>query len=502
MNLLCLLFIYFVQFTDKQGSEPIVFSERAIEQRERWNIKTDSLDYAVSPIYLDSIQHLGATILHASRWMNGATISLNEGLNCLRLNDEMMDLEDNAISKILACSFVDTVYLTRDEVSTHLAPKWERGVNDELKRLRLAQRANDAPQGLMMNLGKSESEQQLGVYNLNALHEQGYKGQGIVMAVIDGGFQNANTLHIFDSVRSQIIGHYDFTDDTDDFFGETGSHGTMCLSTIAGLTDTYSGSATEAQYYLMRSEEYSTESPKELDNLVVAMEKADSLGVNILSISLGYTEFDNPNFNFTYADMNGRVSRASRAATIAARKGIIVCNAMGNDGNKAWKYISTPADADSILSVGAVVVDSTIAPFSSYGPSADGRIKPEACAVGYQTVIVNPSTGQMRKGNGTSFACPLIAGLSACVWSAHPDETAMQIRQRIINSTHKLDNPDDRFGYGIPDAMKAAGVLVTTESLKLKVESLKTNARKVLENGQIVILINGERYTLTGIKKG
>ncbi|MCQ2313498.1 MAG: S8 family serine peptidase [Paludibacteraceae bacterium] len=492
MKLLCLLFIYFVQFTDKQGSEPILFSERAIEQRERWNIKTDSLDYAVSPVYLDSLQHLGATILHTSRWMNGATIKIAYPHPLPEGTGE----EDDIISKILACSFVDTVYLTRDEVPMPLAPKWERGVPADEKRASVGVRRASADD-------KLGSEEQLGVYNLNALHEAGYKGQGIVMAVIDGGFQNANTLHCFDSVRSQILGHYDFTDDTGDFFGETGPHGSMCLSTIAGLTDTYSGAATEAQYYMMRSEEYLTESPKELDNLVVAMEKADSLGVNILSISLGYAEFDNPNFNFTYADMNGRVSRASRAATIAARKGILVCNAMGNEGNKEnWKYLTAPADADSILSVGAVGVDSTIAAFSSYGPSADGRVKPEACAVGYQTVIVNPSTGLMRKGNGTSFACPLIAGLSACVWSAHPDETAMQIRQRIINSAHKLDNPDDRYGYGIPDAMKAAGVPVTTESLKLKVESLKSSARKVLENGQIVILINGERYTLTGMKKG
>ena len=474
MKLLCLLFIYFVQFTDKQGSEPITFSDRAIEQRERWNIKTDSLDYAVSSVYLDSLRSLGAEVMHCSRWMNGATIKIEK---------------QETRNKIQECSFVDTVYLTRDEVPIPLAPKWER-LEDGAKRLQVSGERLE------------ESEQQLGVYNLNALHEAGYKGQGIVMAVIDGGFQNANTLHCFDSVRSQILGHYDFTDDTDDFFGETGPHGAMCLSTIAGLTDTYRGAATEAQYYMMRSEEYETESPKELDNLVVAMEKADSLGVNILSISLGYAEFDNSNFNFTYADMNGRVSRASRAATIAARKGILVCNAMGNEGNNDWKYLTSPADADSILSVGAVGVDSTIAAFSSYGPSVDGRVKPEACAVGYQTVIINPSADILRKGNGTSFACPLIAGLSACVWSAHPDETAMQIRERIINSTHMLGTPDDRYGYGIPDAMKAAGVPVTTESVKLKVESLKSSAIKVLENGQIVILFNGERYTLTGIKKG
>ncbi len=475
MSLLCLLFVYFVQFTDKKDCQPITFSDRAIEQRERWNIETDSLDYAVSEVYLDSIRSLGATIMHTSRWMNGATIRL-------------IGEEEDALSKILACSFVDTIYLTRDDTKLKV---------ESLKFNVESETPNTKHQTL-----DTENKKQLALYNLLPLHEAGYKGQGIVMAVIDGGFTNADTLHCFDSVRDRILGHYDFTDDNDDFFGETGQHGSRCFSTIAALQADYTGAATEASYYLMRSEEFSSESPKELDNLVAAMEKADSLGINILSISLGYTTFDNAAFNFTYADMNGRVSRASRAATIAARKGILVCIAAGNEGSKEWKYLSTAADADSILTVGAVGLDSTIAPFSSFGPAADGRVKPEVCAVGYQATLIDPITGQIRKGNGTSYACPLTAGMAACVWSAHPEENAMQIRQRIINSAHKRNNPDDRYGYGIPDAYEAADIPGPTESLKFKVESLKKNARKVLENGQIVIIINGEKFTLMGTKKG
>lgn len=472
MYLLSLLFIYFVQFTDKKGCEPIEFSERAQVQRELWNIETDSLDYEVSPVYLDSIRHLGAEVMHWSRWMNGATVKVMESES----------ESESVIGKIKNCSFVDTVYLTRDNAK-EVANKWDLGETPWR-----------APQRQIMQY----SDTQLNVYNLLALHEQGYIGQGIQMAVIDGGFTNANTLTCFDSVRSRILGTYDFTDDADDFYGLTGKHGTMCFSLIGGYTEGYEGSALGAQYYLMRTEESATESPKELDNLVVAFEKADSLGINVLSISLGYAKFDNPELNLTYAQMDGKTTRASRAATIAAKKGILVCNSAGNEGNKEWKFITAPADADKIITVGAVGVDSVMAAFSSYGPSADGRVKPEVCAVGYQSVIINPETDVLRKGNGTSFACPLMAGFAACVWSAHPQETAAQIRERIIQSAHRLEQPGEQCGYGIPDAMKAAGI--TTELRGGEAERLRggEKARVVMEEGQIFILVQGKKYGILG----
>ena len=338
------------------------------------------------------------------------------------------------------------------------------------------------------------TEQQLGLYNLLPLHEAGFEGQGILMAVCDGGFYNANILTCFR--QEQELGHFDFTDDAVDIYGHTGTHGTECLSTISGSTTIYKGAATKANYYLMRSEESKTESPKEMDNLVVALETADSLGVNVFSVSLGYAYFDNDKWSLTKnTDLDGKTTRVSRAATIAARKGMLVCVAAGNEGDDAWRTITAPADADSILTVGAVTTWGEIGNFSSYGPSSDGRIKPEVCAVGVWTQLINPG-GNIVTSNGTSFATPLLAGLAASLWSALPDENAMQIRSRIIRSADRYLNPDmDQYGYGIPDAWKA--YTMGPEGIE-DVQTETNNCQKILRNGQIIILRNGIEYTISG----
>lgn len=459
-----ILNVFFVGFTDKGTSPRIALSDTALAMRAAHGIAIDSLDYAVSAAYLDSIRAVGGSILHTSRWMNGATVKADAAV-ARRIAD-------------LPC--VRIMVLTRDTTppSALLQRRDKRDITTT---------ATDYGQ----------AQAQLHTYNLLPLHEAGFRGQGIRIAVIDGGFQNANTLHAFDAVREQILGHYDFTDDEDDFFGTTGSHGTMCLSTIAARLENYEGAATEAQYYLMRTEEYYTESPKELDNWIAAIEAADSMGVHITSTSLGYSTFDNADFNFTYADMDGSSNRASRAATIAARKGMLVLVSAGNEGSKPWTYITAPADADSILTVGAVNADGDIGRFSSYGPAYDGRVKPEVCAVGWGTSIVNPTTGDVISGNGTSFACPLLAGMAACLWSALPAESAMQIRERIIRSADRYLNPDTRYGYGIPDAWAAY-----TETTEMQTPSVQrqTKYRKILQDGHLSIIMNGCTYTIIGQK--
>ena len=338
------------------------------------------------------------------------------------------------------------------------------------------------------------TEQQLGLYNLLPLHEAGFEGEGILMAVCDGGFYNANILTCFR--HEQELGHFDFTDDADDFYGYTGAHGTECLSAISGIQDGFYGAATKADYYLMRTEEYSTESPKEMDNLVAALETADSLGVNVFSVSLGYANFDNADWDLDKnTDLDGKTTRVSRAATIAANKGMLVCVAAGNEGTSEWRTISAPADADSVLTIGAVTTDSVIANFSSYGPSSDGRVKPEVCAVGVQATLINPG-GVIVNANGTSFATPLIAGFAASLWSALPDENAMQIRSRIIRSADRYLNPDmDQYGYGIPDAWKA--YTMGPEGIE-DVQTETTSCQKIVRNGQIIILRNGIEYTISG----
>ena len=461
LKLLILLNVFFVSFTDKPEKSAAALSPRAVEQRAKWDIPTDAMDYPVAHLYVDSLRRMGAKVFHTSRWFNGATV----------------EMSDELASKVQALDFVDAVEMTRDNSESLYASK---------RRVITREETSDDP-GII-------TEQQLGLYNLLPLHEAGFEGQGILMAVCDGGFYNANILTCFR--QEQELGHFDFTDDAVDIYGHTGTHGTECLSTISGSTTIYKGAATKANYYLMRSEESKTESPKEMDNLVVALETADSLGVNVFSVSLGYAYFDNDKWSLNKnTDLDGKTTRVSRAATIAARKGMLVCVAAGNEGNNAWRTISVPADADSILTVGAVSTWGEIGNFSSYGPSSDGRIKPEVCAVGVRTQLINPG-GNIVTSNGTSFATPLLAGLAASLWSALPDENAMQIRSRIIRSADRYLNPDtQQYGYGIPNAWKA--YTMGPEGIE-DVQTETNSCQKILRNGQIIILRNGIEYTISG----
>lgn len=464
INLLIILSVYFVSFTDKPEKTAPQLSERAWAQRQRWNIPTDAMDYPVSPMYMDSLRRMGAKIYHKSRWMNGVTC----------------EMTSTTAQKVAQLRFVQAVEITRDNSTPR---SWLP------KRRRMPATATMEAASTMV------TDRQLSLFNLLPLHQAGYEGQGILMTVCDGGFYNANTLSCFrDSLQ---LGAMDFTDDTDGFYGSTGEHGTMCLSTISAMTSNYHGAATQAQYYLMRSEENNTESPKEMDNLVAALEAADSLGVNVFSISLGYAMFDNSRWDLSYSDLNGSTTRVSQAATIAAHKGMLVCVAAGNEGNDTWHYISAPADADSILTVGAVTTGGQIADFSSYGPSADGRIKPEVCAVGSGTQLIT-RYGYNTSSNGTSYATPLIAGLAASLWSALPNENAMQIRERIIRSCDNYQSPDSSHrGYGIPNAWTAY-TMNPPLGVENAPESLQEQPRKTLQNGQIRIILHGRVYDLTG----
>ena len=469
--LIILINVFFVFFTDKPEKTAPQLSPRAIEQRTKWNIPTDEMDYPVSTLYLDSLRRMGVKIYHKSRWFNGATCEMNSTL----------------AAKVRCLGFVSEVEETRDNSS------YIYGVRKKNRQQTIV-----SCQPEISNFQQSDNwtDEQLALYNLLPLHEAGFHGQGILMAICDGGFYRANTLNCFR--QSQELGHFDFTDDDDDFYGSTGTHGTECLSAIFGIKEGYQGAATQAEYYLMRSEENSPESPKEMDNLVAALEKADSLGVNVFSVSLGYAMFDNDDWTLDKTtDLDGRSTRASLAATIAARKGMLVCVAAGNDGDSEWRTIGAPADADSVLTVGAVSVDSVIGYFSSYGPSSDGRIKPEVCAVGVQTTLINPD-GIIITSNGTSFATPLMAGFAASLWSALPEENAMQIRTRIIRSANRYLHPDlaNHLGYGIPNAWKAY-----TMDLHEGIEGIhpsNPNYQKILRGNQVLIVRFGHVYNLAG----
>lgn len=465
-NLLLIVAVFFLQFTDKVGSERVCLSELAIQMREQRGIVIDSLDYEVSPIYLDSVRAMGARVLHTSRWLNAATVQ--------------MPLSQ--LAAFYQCSFIQAIELTRD-------------ANESIGSSSISLRKHAVDSSTPSDPPPMVTEAQHILYNLPPLHQAGYKGQGIRIGLADGGFNNADSLSMLP--LEQWLGYADFTDDVDDFFGKNGNHGTMCLTTIMARSDSYQGAATEAEYFLFRTEEHDTESPKEIDNWVAAIEMADSLGLHIVSTSLGYTTFDNKKYNLSYADMDGHTSRGAQAAVIAARKGMLLVIAMGNDGNKDWHYLSTPGDADSILTVGAVDIFRSIADFSSFGPSADGRVKPEVCAVGKQTALIDPNNGWVINSNGTSFACPLLAGMAACLWSALPNATNMEIRERIICSADKYAQPHEQYGYGIPDAWLAYTMHSTTHLYNLADEQ---RPKKMFRDGHIYILHNEQTYDLLGNK--
>lgn len=420
--------VWWVSFHDKAGTEGDIthpeqfLSTRAIERRQRQGIRIDSLDLPVSRIYQDSLQRLGAILLHTSRWHNGISIETTD------------DTTANLIAKL---DFVKQIQRTqRKPPLTHNT-----------------QRKLPSPQTDIPDYGYATLQAE--ILGLPALHQAGFRGAGIHIAVVDDGFYNADVLSCFDAIRTQITGTRDFVKKNGNVYTQ-GTHGSMVLSCLAAQTDNYQGSAPDAYYYLFRTEDDYTESLRETDAQVAAFELADSIGADIITTSLGYAYgFDDTETDLTYQHMNGKSQRNSTAATIAARKGLVVCVAMGNEGNKLWHYLTTPADADSILSVGSVTANGESSPFSSYGPTADGRIKPEICALGSSTAVINPTTQQPSYSNGTSFATPIIAGMAACLWNAMPELTNMQLIERIIQSASQYPYADNQLGYGIPNAWKA-----------------------------------------------
>lgn len=289
---------------------------------------------------------------------------------------------------------------------------------------------------------------------LEPLHEAGFRGEGMTIAVIDVGFYGIDK----DTVNfppDHIIGCKDFLrNDSSLYTNPKETHGTSVLSTMLTEKDDAGnplGTAPDAHYLLIRTEDIDFEYAGEMDNLIRAIHYADSMGVDIITISLGYFEFDNPEENFTYEQMNGQ-SPLSQAATAAARNGKLVVVAAGNEGNKSWHYLSTPSDADSVICVGAASEDSVAAVFSSYGPTADGRQKPEVSAWGVRSIIYSPDNQSFVLANGTSFATPRIAGMAACIWQAMPHLSAMDLREHIIASASLYPHWDPQMGYGIPNA--------------------------------------------------
>ncbi len=301
-----------------------------------------------------------------------------------------------------------------------------------------------------------QTKPQIDIHKGAFLHENGYRGRGMVVAVLDAGYRGYLTNPALDSLRNgnRIMATWDFVMN-EASVNEDDAHGLYCLSIMASnRPGLLVGTAPEASYLLFRTEDAFSEYPVEEHNWAVAAERADSLGADLITSSLGYSTFDDPSYNHRYADMNGNTTTVTRAADMAVAKGMIVTNSAGNEGASPWKFITPPADGDSVLAVAATNSNRLVAAFSSYGPSADGRVKPDIASVGSGTIVAN-TLGQPAAGSGTSFSNPNIAGLIVCLWQAFPEFRNTEIADAVKRSSDRWMNPDDRTGYGIPD-MKAA----------------------------------------------
>ena len=295
---------------------------------------------------------------------------------------------------------------------------------------------------------------------LDSLHRLGYTGKGVDIAVFDGGFRNLDSIAGFDSLRLQgrLIAHRDFSLNKPLGFDQS-AHGMQVMSILAAnQRDSLVGTAPHANYVLARTEVSGSETHQEEFNWVSAMEWADSIGVDIIHSSLGYSLFDSLQGDYSYADMDGETTIITIAAELAASRGILISNSAGNSGNDPWFYITAPCDGPNVLCVGAVDSFRNKPQFSSFGPSSDGRIKPDVMALGVRNTIYTPE-GILRTGSGTSFSGPVIAGAVACLMQAHPSRSAREIMDAVIQSADRFNSPDSAYGHGIPDFVKADSIL-------------------------------------------
>lgn len=437
---------YLVKLKNKGGnpfslSNPIAYlTQRSIDRRTKYSIALDSTDLPVTPSYVTQISNVpNVTVLNVSKWLNSISIQTSD---------------PNAITTISGFSFVQSVGGIAARANENGRPTkdkfaLEEEINSEPSSERPGQIEAD-----YYNYGIGAGNE-IRLHNAEFLHNIGLRGGGMRVALLDAGFTGFSTLRSFDSmnVNSQVLGTWDFVSRHADVNDH--SHGMQCLSTIvANIPGTFVGKAPKAKFYLYRTEDAPTEYPIEEHNWSCGAERADSNGTDVISTSLGYTTFDNATFNHTYNDMNGNTTMGAIAADLAAKKGMLVFASVGNDGTSSWKFLSTPSDGDSVVAVGAVTSAGVVGSFSSYGPSSDGQIKPDMASVGVSTVIQN-SNNTIGTGNGTSFACPNMAGMGTCLWQGFPEFNNMKIVRAMQQAGSKFTNPDDRVGYGIPN-MKLA----------------------------------------------
>lgn len=428
---------YWVRFTDKANTpytldQPQAFlSPRALERRARQGIAVDALDLPVDPAYIQQLLSAGQfQLLGVSRWFNAVTIGSTDPL---------------ALDTLDQLPFVAEMRLVaRPRTTDRPQRKWDL-------------RTEGAPKGSYEAV-YGAGFGQIAMVNGHLLHSLGgARGAGMLIGVLDSGFEDADSIAAFAPLRARGGIHLtrDLVCAHCDVYREHW-HGRSVLSVMAADSPgELTGTAPDADYVLVRSEDVYTEYPVEEDNWIEGAELLDSLGCDLLNSSLGYTQFDDPSMDHSYADMDGQTLRISIAARIAAQKGMIPVISAGNSGSSEWYHIGAPADAIDVLAVGAVGPGRTCAPFSSRGPAADGRVKPDVSATGWECIGLGPDGSSVASINGTSFSSPLVCGATACLWQLHRDRSSFEVMDAVRRSASCARAPNDSLGYGIPDFWRA-----------------------------------------------
>lgn len=455
------------QTVDSIKTDPLAFlSHEAIDRRKEQQVEIDSTDYPVSTEYKKAIIDLGVDIVAQSKWFNTVVVHCADSMQ---------------ITSIEKLSFVDSVKFV-----------WRDHPYSQTESMRPRLLPKDCANDTLMESYFGISEKQFLFHNAQYMLNAGFRGKGVDIAVIDAGFMNVDVIPLFS--HSRIRGFKNLVPDGDTF--SSIDHGTKVFSTMAlNLPNKIIGSAPQSSYLLLRSEDEQSEYPVEEDYWVSAIEYADSVGVKLVNTSLGYNQFDDSTLDYTHKELNGKSSFMSRAANVAFDKGMLVVGSAGNEGSKPWLKVTMPGDSEKMLTIGAAALDSTIASFSSHGPTIDGRIKPDLVSIGRMTVTVG-QTGLVSFNNGTSFSSPFLTGLIGSLWSVNPQLNRNELINIVRRSAHQFHSPDSIFGYGIPDFKIAYQDVLKT--LKQVENNAVTELMQVsiTDAGFIVIALNESQYEI------
>lgn len=427
---------FLVTFKDKNNSKysinkPLEFlSARALERRQKFGIRVDQTDLPVNEKYVKTITAKGYKAVYTTRWLNGVIISTSE----------------NNADKLKELSIVSSV----QNLGGYNLGSSPKPVDAESTTL-------DVSTGLeLQHTVYGSGYTQVKMLGVDKLHDRGFRGKGVHVAVFDAGFKNVNRLSVFSSMFSdnRFLGSYDLVDNDNWVFSED-NHGTQVLSCMAAdQTEVMTGTAPEASYFLFRTENAAVELPAEEAFWLIAAERADSMGIDIVNSSLGYTRFDNSELGHSIDDLTGFTAISAKAANMAWSKGMILVNSAGNEGDGSWRYVGSPADAIGSIAVAAVTDLKNRAYFSSYGKEGIARLKPDVAAMGEQAIVCHPG-GYIGTSNGTSFASPIMCGAIASLLGANPKTAPAVLRHVIYESSTQFNEPDFNLGYGIPDFEQA-----------------------------------------------